>query len=54
MLTTLSIARRFVVALIIAALVAMTVAFGPVALEQVAGVDAGTSVFACQGPGGGC
>ena len=54
MLTTLSIARRGIVALLIAALVAVTVAFGPVALEQVAGIDAGTSVFACGNNSGGC
>ena len=45
--------RRWIVALIIAALIAVTAAYGPVALEM-AGVEAGTPVYACQSPSGGC
>lgn len=45
--------RRWIVALIVAVLVAVTAAYGPVALEM-AGVAAGTPVYACHSPGGGC
>ncbi len=52
MITGLHITRRWIIALFVAALVAVTAAYGPVALEM-AGVEAGTPVYACQGPGGG-
>lgn len=47
--------RRWFVAVIVAALLAVTALYGPVALE-LAGVAAGTPVYACQGlnSGGGC
>lgn len=54
MTTGLQNTRRWIVALVIATLVAVTAAYGPVALEM-AGVEAGTSVYACEaGGGGGC
>ena len=53
MMTGLHITRRWIIALFVAALVAVTAAYGPVALEM-AGVEAGTPVYACQSPGGGC
>ena len=54
MTTGLHITRRWLIALLVAALVAVTAAYGPVALEM-AGVEAGTPVYACQaGGGGGC
>lgn len=53
MTTGLQTVRRSLVALIVAALLAVTAAYGPVALEM-AGVEAGTPVYACTGPSGGC
>jgi hypothetical protein len=53
MTTALQNSRRWIVTLIIATLVAVTAAYGPVALEM-AGVEAGTPVYACNSPGGGC
>ena len=53
MTTGLHITRRWLIALLVAALVAVTAAYGPVALEM-AGVAAGTPVYACTGPSGGC
>ena len=38
--------RRWIVALVVATLIAVTAAYGPVALE-LAGVEVGTSVYAC-------
>ena len=52
MTTGLQTVRRSLVALIVAALLAVTAAYGPVALE-LAGVEAGTPVYACQSQGGG-
>jgi len=46
--------RRWLVALVMAALVIVTLAYGPVLLEQVAGVSVSTPVYACQAPAGGC
>lgn len=46
--------RRWLMPLIVATLVAVMVAFGPVLLEQVAGVSVGTPVYACVPTGGGC
>ena len=46
--------RRWLMPLIVAALVAVMVAFGPVLLEQTAGVSVSTPVYACQAPAGGC
>lgn len=53
MTTGLQNTRRWIVALVIATLIAVTAAYGPVALEM-AGVKAATPVYACQGPAGGC
>ncbi len=52
MITGLQNTRRLIIALVVATLIAVTAAYGPVALEM-AGVEAGTPVYACQGPGGG-
>jgi len=46
--------RRWLVALAVAALVAVTTAYGLVVLEEVAGVSVSTPVYACNGAGGGC
>lgn len=46
--------RRWLVALAVAALVAVTVTYGPVLLEEVAGVAVSMPVYACNPPGGGC
>lgn len=46
--------RRWLVVLIMAALVIVTLAYGPVLLEQVAGVSVSTPVYACIPTGGGC
>ena len=46
--------RRWLVALVVAALVVVTLAYGPVLLEQVAGVSVSTPVYACIPTGGGC
>ena len=53
MTTGMQTTRRWIVALVIAAMVAVTAAYGPVALE-VAGVEAGTPAFACGHNGTGC
>ena len=54
MTTGLQFVRRSIVALIITALIALSAAYGPVMLDEVAGVDAGTPAFACQAGAGGC
>ncbi|MBX3011638.1 MAG: hypothetical protein KF832_09015 [Caldilineaceae bacterium] len=46
--------RRWFVALMVAALIALTAAYGPVFLTEVAGVNAVTPAYACNQPGGGC
>jgi len=46
--------RRWFMPLIVAALVAVMVAFGPVLVEQVAGVSVSTPAYACIPTGGGC
>ncbi|MEZ4614300.1 MAG: hypothetical protein R2867_02120 [Caldilineaceae bacterium] len=51
--TGLSNTRRWIVALVVAMLIAVTAAYAPIALE-LAGVKAGTPVYACNQPGGGC
>ena len=53
MTTGLHITRRLLIAVLVAAQLAVTTAYGPVALEM-AGVAAGTPVYACNAPGGGC
>ena len=53
MTTGLQFVRRSIVALIITALLALSAAYGPVMLDEVAGIEAGTPAFACQGSGGG-
>jgi hypothetical protein len=45
--------RRWIIAFVVATLVVVTAAYGPVALEM-AGIEAGTPVYACQSPAGGC
>lgn len=45
--------RRWFVAMIVAALLAVTALYGPVALE-LAGVAASTPVYACTHSSGGC
>ncbi len=46
--------RRWIVALIVAAIMALTIAYGPVFLTEVAGVSASTPAYACNPPGAGC
>ena len=46
MITGLQNTRRWIVAIVVAMLIAVTAAYGPVALEM-AGVEAGTPVYAC-------
>ncbi len=53
MITTFVTARRWLVALMVAVMVAAA-AYGPVLLDQVAGMSVSTPVYACQGPPGGC
>ncbi len=53
MTTALQITRRWIVALVVAALIAVTAAYGPVALEM-AGIEAATAAYACNPPGAGC
>jgi hypothetical protein len=53
MITTFVATRRWLVALIVAVIVA-TAAYGPVLLDEVAGLSVSTPVYACQGPPGGC
>ena len=53
MLTTFVATRRWLVALIVAAMVA-TAAYGPVLLDEVAGLSVSTPAYACNQPGGGC
>ena len=48
------VSRRWLVALVVTALVVVTLAYGPVLLEQVAGVSVSTPVYACVPTGGGC
>jgi hypothetical protein len=45
--------RRWIVALVIVTLMAAMAAYGPVALNM-AGVEAGTPLYACSHTGGGC
>ncbi len=52
--TTFVSTRRWLAALIVAAVVAVTAAYGPVLLSEGAGMDAGTPVYACNAAGGGC
>jgi hypothetical protein len=53
MITTFVATRRWLVALLVAVMVA-TAAYGPVLLDEVAGLSVSTPVYACQGPPGGC
>lgn len=53
MITGLQKSRRWLVALTIATFVALSAAYAPVALEM-AGIAAGTPVYACNQPGAGC
>ena len=46
--------RRWLVALSIAVMVAVTAAYGPVLLQEVAGIAVSTPAYACYQPGGGC
>ena len=47
--------RRWLVALLVAALVVVTAAYGPVLFDEVAGVSVSAPVYACQPAGGaGC
>lgn len=46
--------RRWIVALVVAAIMVLTVAYGPVFLSEVAGMSAGTPAYACNPPGAGC
>lgn len=46
--------RRWFVAVLVAAMVVITAAYGPVLLNEVAGVSVSTPVYACNGAGGGC
>ena len=46
--------RRWIVALLVAAMVAVTAAYGPVLLEEVASLSVSTPVYACNQHGGGC
>jgi|GEM_PF-2053075 len=47
--------RRWIVALIVTAMVAVTLAYGPVLLDEVAGISVSTPAYACQPAGGaGC
>lgn len=53
MITGLQKSRRWIVALVIATIIAVTATYGPVALE-LAGIEAGTPAYACNQPGAGC
>ncbi len=46
--------RRWIVALVVAVMVAVTAAYGPVLLDEVAGISVSTPAYACNQPGGGC
>ena len=46
--------RRRMVALMIAAVVALSAAYAPVLLDEVAGTSLTDTVAACNGNGGGC
>ena len=53
--TLVQTSRRWMVALIMVAVIAVTTTYGPVLLQEVAGVTVATPVYACQaGGGGGC
>lgn len=50
----IQVSRRWIVAFLFAAMLAVTAAYGPILLHEVAGVSVGTPVYACNSPGGGC
>jgi hypothetical protein len=48
------VSRRWIVTFLLAAMIAVTAAYGPVLLYEVAGVSVSMPAYACNSPGGGC
>lgn len=46
--------RRWIVAFLLAAMVAVTAAYGPILFHETVGMSVGTPIYACQQNGGGC
>jgi hypothetical protein len=46
--------RRWLLTLVVAALLAVGAAYSPVLLDGLAGTDLNPTAAACQGPGSGC